>query len=228
MCKTALSAAKLKASLQELAELGSPVDLSVAATEVENEKVEIEQVGGIYDSKIFELEDRRVACMVDITVTNQTTRTIHVVDVELSTTWGDIQWNWLTPREIKFHDRSKRDCGYLAYQFPGKCGLELESDQVINHSLLVDRRLPSKRPLEGWLLGIGGPMPAKLRYGQWLDLRFAIIGADHAEYATTLHLRTERLEARTKIVKPRTSLFAQALEEAAMRPRDVTHTAQSS
>ena len=73
MNKTA-SNARLKASLEELAQLGSPVDLSVAVTEVENEKVEIEQVGGINESHLFELQDGRVACMADIAVTNQTVK----------------------------------------------------------------------------------------------------------------------------------------------------------
>ena len=52
-----VSNARLKASLEELARFGCPVDLSVALTGVENEKVQIEQVGGIHESHIFELED---------------------------------------------------------------------------------------------------------------------------------------------------------------------------
>src|ERR1035441_2235932 len=57
MNKTA-SNARLKASLEELAGLGSPVDLSVVDMEVENEKVEIEQVGGMLESHIFQLQNR--------------------------------------------------------------------------------------------------------------------------------------------------------------------------
>ena len=87
MNKTALNA-RLKASLEELARLGSPVDLSVAVTEVENEKVEIEQVGGVFESHLFELQDGRVACIADIAVTNQTSRTIDLIDVELRDALG--------------------------------------------------------------------------------------------------------------------------------------------
>jgi len=213
MRKTGLSTSKLKESLQELAQLGSPVDLSVAVPEVEREQVEIERVGGIYDSKIFELQDGRFAFMADIAVTNQTSRPIYGVDVQLRTGWGDSRWDWLTSRRIYSQGRAKGDYSYSVYQFPGKFGLQLEYDQVINHVLLERRTLPSRRRVEGYLLGIGGFMPAELRHGQWLKLSLAIIGCDHTEYATTIDLWTERLEVRPKVVKPRTSLFARTGEQ---------------
>jgi hypothetical protein len=222
MRETALSAAKLKESLQELALLGSPVDLAVAVVEVEREKVEIEQVGCIHDSEIFELEDGRVALMADIAVTNQTSRTMYGFDVELRTDWGDSGWDWLMPRLISSQGRAKRDCSYRAYQFPGSCGLQLEYDQVINHFLLERQKLPSKRRLEGWLLGIGGLMPASLRHGQWVDVPLAIVGSDHAEYLTTLRLWTERLDVQPKVAKRRTSLFARPGEE----EMDIARTAR--
>ena len=68
-------------------------------------------------------------------------------------------------------------------------------------------------------------MPDELLHGQWLDMPLTIIGADHAEYSTTIHLWTDRLQARTKIVKTRTSIFAKLVEEEAMLARDVTRTA---
>jgi len=218
------SNARLKASLEEMAQLGSPVDLSVAVTEFENEKVEIEQVGGIVESHLFELEDRRVACIANIAVTNQTARPVDVVDVELRATWDDSLFQWLTPRPVKPQGGARRDSGYSVYQFPGKHGLQLGYDEVINHVLLERKRLPAKRRLEGWLLGIGGLMPPGPLHGQWLDIHLTIIGADHAEYARTIRLWTERLLARTKIVKPRTSIFPRIVEEEAMLARDVTCT----
>ena len=211
--------ARLRASLEESARFGSPVDLSVADTEVEDGKVQIEQVGWVHGSHLFELQDGRVACMVDIAVTNQTSRTIHVVDVELRATWEDSFFEWLLPVEI--HSHAKRDCSYSVYRFPGP-GPEFACKEVINHHLLERRRLPAKLPLEGWLLGIGGLMPPGLHHGQWQDMRLTIIAADHAEYSTTLRLWTERLLARTKIGKTRTSIFAKLVEEEAVRARDIT------
>ena len=51
----------LRDSLRELAELGSPVDLSVATEESRPCKLEIQQVGGMHESRLFELEDGRIA-----------------------------------------------------------------------------------------------------------------------------------------------------------------------
>jgi hypothetical protein len=223
MRKTTLNAAKLKESLQELAQLGSPVDLSAAGAEFEPERVEIEQVGGIHDSRIFELQDGRIAFMADIAVTNQSTRAIDVVDIELRTDWGSSYWEWLTPRWVRSQGHAKRDVGYKMYQFPGEGGLELEYDQVINQVLLERRRLPGKLRLQGWLLGVGGSMPTRLRHGQWLDLSLAIIGSDR-EYTTPIRLWTERLEARPKMASQRTGLFGPARKDAAMPSRHVGGT----
>ena len=101
------------------------MDSSVAVTEVENQKVEIEQVGGIYESRIFELEDRRIAYMAYIAVTNRTSRAIDVVDVELRATWDDSLFQWLTPLQVNTQDRKKRGSSLLVYQFPREPGLQL-------------------------------------------------------------------------------------------------------
>jgi len=222
MNKTA-SNARLKALLEELARLGSPVDLSVAVMEAENEKVEIEQLGGVIESQLFELQDGHVACLAWLAVTNQTSRTIHVIDVELRAPWDNSRFQWLLPSQVKFHTGRKRDCYHSVYQFPAR-GPEFEYREVINHFLLESKRLPATCPLEGVLLGIGGLMPAGLRHGQLVDMHLTISGADHAEYARTIRLWTERLLARTKIVKPRTSIFPRIVEEEAMLARDVTCT----
>ncbi len=215
------SNARLKASLEELARFGCPVDLSVALTGVENEKVEIEQVGGIHESHIFELEDGRVACMANISVTNQRTRTIDVTDVELRASWDGSLFEWLTPLQVRSESRAKRGCNYSVYQFPGKHGMQLDYSEVVNHVLLERRRLPGKRQIRGWLLGIGGLMPDMFRHGEWHDMLFTIIASGHAEYSTTISLWTERVAVRPKILKTRTSIFPTPAEERAALARDV-------
>jgi len=54
--------------------------------------------------------------------------------------------------------------------------------------------LRRKRPVEGWLLGMGGLMPAGLLHGQGLDLPLVINFSDHRECTETLPIWTERLE----------------------------------
>jgi hypothetical protein len=220
MNKTA-SNARLKASLEELAGLGSPVDLSVVDMEVENEKVEIEQVGGMLESHIFQLQNRRVAWMADIAVTNQTSTTIDVIAVELRTPWDNRLLEWLTPLQVKLQGRAKRESG-LVYEFPAERGLRFAYDEVINHRLLEGKKLSGKRRLEGMLLGIGGFMPDNLVHGELLEMSLTIVGADHAEYSASIRLWTERLLVRPTIVTKRTSIFAELVEEEAVRARDVT------
>jgi len=218
------SDASLKALLEELAGSGSPVDLSVADTEVENEKVEIEQTGGIIESELFLLEDGRVACMAHIAVTNQTSRPIDLIDVRLPAPWDDSLFEWLMPGEVKFHTK-KGLCSHLLYRFPGH-GPEFEFREVINQPLLERRKLPGKSRLEGSLLGIGGLMPDELSHGQLVPMSLTITGSDHAEYSTTITFWTDQLLARAKTVRgTRTSIFAKPAEQGAMRPRDVPPTA---
>ena len=176
------SNARLKASLEELRQLGSPVDLSVV-TEVENEKVEIEQIGGMLESHIFQLQNRRVAWMADIAVTNQTSTTIDVIAVELRTPWDNRLLEWLTPLQVKLQGRAKRGNG-LVYEFPGERGLRFAYDEVINHRLLEGKKLSGKRRLEGMLLGIGGFMPDNL-----LDFHFLVLDLrDHGQVHRTPQL----------------------------------------
>ena len=172
--------AKLRASLEESARFGSPVDLSVADPRNENEKVEIEQVG-IFESHLFELQDGRIAYIADIAVTNQTSRSIDVIDVELQTPWDNRLFQWLLPSQVKFKPCRKRDCSPLVYRFPGP-GPEFAYKEVINHHLLERKKLPANHRLEGLLLGIGGLMPDNLVHGEVVEVSLTIIGADHAEY----------------------------------------------
>ncbi len=222
MSKTALKTAELHESLAALKRAGSPVDLSVAPKRDDRETVEIEQQGGEHDSALFGLADGNVAVRADIVVTNQTSRAIDVIDIELRTPWVGNRWDWLKPERIRLQGRAKREkYSFEVYQFPGKYGLQLPYEDVINHLLLGRRRLPGGCQVKGWLLGIGGGMPAELRHGQWLDLSLTLIGSDHREYATTIRLWTDRLDPRPKTVTPRTSLF----EQYAPPPREITRTA---
>jgi hypothetical protein len=214
----------LKASLEELARFGCPVDLSVAVTEVENDKVEIEQVGGEIESQVFELQDGRIAYMIRIAVTNWTPRTIDVVKVELLPRWDDSFFQWLHPYKIKLVPRAENR--QLVYQFPGSPMLWWPDD-VINHQLLEQRRLPGKRRLDGYLFAIGGPMPAELRHGQRIDMPLVITAAAYGEYPTTIQVWTNRISAIERIVKPRISLSPRGRTEEAMRPVDVTRITPS-
>ena len=216
MCKTTRNP-NVHASLQELARLGSPVDLcagqpSMADTDRENEKLEITQVGGIHDSSIFELPDGRAGYRIVLLITNQTSRAIYTPEVELRASWKDDLFQWLEPLRISVRNSRKPDTSYQVYRFPGPSGLELQYDEVLNHILLEDQSVAPERPFKGFLLAVGGRMPAELRHGQFIDVTLAIIGSDHTEYTQSICLWTERLETRPKAMERRSNLFGEPLD----------------
>ncbi len=193
-------------SLKELAEQGIPVDVSVADVDIEDKPtpgLEIEQVGWEYQSRIFELSNGLTGYMLELDITNQTSRTLYPCYVELPLSWEDLRFDWmLDPREEDF------------YSF-GKNSLELPSDQVINHVLLSEKGLKPKRPLQGSLLAIGGPMPQNLRHGQWIEPTLTITTSDHAEWSLMTSLWVERLEDRPTSQTRKRDVYGQP----AARPR---------
>lgn len=196
--------AEFQAALEELRRAGSPVDLSVAANTAKKESLKIKQVSGPPNSAVFELEDGRYGCRLDIAITNRTTRSIAIVDIQLRTPWGDIVRKWLEPEQVRCQGRDKQVGSCPMYIFPG--GDELPYDEVINHRLGERRRISAKRRLEGWLLGVGGLMPSNLHHGQCLDLSLAVVASDHTEYVVPLFVGTEFLNPWAKRARLRASL----------------------
>jgi hypothetical protein len=191
MQKNQNCAGRLAVSLRELADQGSLVDLSAAGTKKDEPTgIEIEQVGGVLESSIFELRGGLTGYMVCVAVTNQTSQTIYCRDVELRVFWEDSLFQWmLDPRETRGSER---------YRFPGRGSPELPRDQVINHVLLEGGALTPKHPLEGWLLATGRPMPENVRNRQTLDATLAIYASNRIEYTETIRLWTERLAIKPK------------------------------
>jgi hypothetical protein len=200
------------ASARKMQALGSHISipqewLRVAEDcEQQNAKLEIQQVGGIHDSKIFELDYGRAGCIVDLSLTNHTSRPMYV-EVELRLPWHDEMLDWLMATDIPLHYRGKPDGSYRAYRFPGRHALEFPCEEVLNYRLAERGCLPIKRPISGLLLASGGLLPADLKHGQWLDVALALIDSDHNEYIQKIKLWTERLELRpTAMARRRTRL----------------------
>ncbi len=194
---------RLRASLEELARFGCPVDLSVAAPTIQNQAIEIEQVGGITEAQFFQTASNRVACIVDVAITNLRSRPIDIVGAYLRPDWDDMDFEWLLPFESKFKHHAKRTRSI--YEF-GSSGPTFSNDEVLNHHLVARKRLPGGRCLEGLLLAQGGFMPEGIRHGEWHGLSLTIVTSDHREYSATFRLWTERLSVRV-MPKARQRLF---------------------
>jgi hypothetical protein len=199
---------RLGADLRELAASGSTVDCSVARIPEENTEVEICQVGGVHESTAFELRDGRTGYIMDLEITNQTSKTIYCSQTELRMQWEDALFDWLPdPKEtgrtvscfVRKNGRRERvDFASESYCFSGGTQLEYPRDLVLNHILLKGCALQPSCPLKGLLLAIGGPMPDDLRHGQWLEPTLALTASNHREYTAPIQLWTERLEVDRK------------------------------
>jgi hypothetical protein len=183
MEKVARKNSNLAASLNELARLGSLVDLSVVEC---SQQIEVDQIGGVHDSGVFELPGGMVTgCILDLVITNQTQKTIYCHDIDLCLPWKDSFFHWLEdPREVNGHN---------FYRLSHRHGVEFARERVLNHKLLGGGKLAPRCPVKGWLLGIGGPFPAALRHGDWIDATLRILESDHSKHSTSLVLWTERL-----------------------------------
>ena len=202
--------ANFAASLGELAEAGSPVDISVADIEDQNADLEISQVGGIYQSTLFELPNGRSGYILDLEIVNQSPRTIYGSGPPvLRFPWEDSFFDWLadpkeTPRRFSYF-RTKRngrrervDAVSDSYYLPGGAQLEYPRQQVLNHILLEHFTLTPGRPLYGLLLGTGSAMPAELRHGRWLETTLSLCSSRHLEYTATIRLWIDRSQAKAK------------------------------
>lgn len=184
---------KLYASLEELAALGSPVDLSVAEVEPGSQAaiptLEIEPIGR--ESRAFQLKDGGAGYMIYLRITNQTGKGIYPLEIELNTSWGECITDWLDPSKIPLLRRREPDSYYIAYRFPKS--LEVAYGEVLNHHLLHRRKLVPRRPLEGYLVATGEPMPADIKHGQRYELDVTITGSDHTEYTQTISYWVDRV-----------------------------------
>jgi hypothetical protein len=194
-------------SLKELAALGSPVDIAVGLTESESDPLDME-CGGTNENALFELDDGRVGYMISVCVTNQTSRQMHIGDLELRTPWNEQLFAWLLPRPIKTRAvGSERSSNYQLYRFPGKAGFEFPFAQVVNHALMPGQSLRARRPLSGWLLATGGIMPQALSNGNCVNATLSITTSDHVEHCREVDLRVERRRPIPNPSSPKTGLY---------------------
>ncbi|MCU1299984.1 MAG: hypothetical protein JWQ87_268 [Candidatus Sulfotelmatobacter sp.] len=191
------------ALLRAMARVGVPVDLSV----VERERnVEIEQIGGVHESLVFDLRDGRAGCIIDLSIINQTSKSILIRDIELRAPWSDSQFEWLSdPQETRGDP--------FNYHFPGKNAFECPRAQALNHVLLPQGILKPGFPIEGCLLGIGRRKPEQLFHGL-IDFSLVIVGYDHNEYHAGLQVWVDPAWKRTQDLSRKISKISPPRERA--------------
>jgi hypothetical protein len=202
-------------SLEELAALGSPVDLSVVQEDL---SLNIEQGGGPSDSIIFDLPHHRAGYILDIELLNLRSKTIYLVDLILELAWEDPWFQWLPDPETQNHNAKKAQGNKLKrtrmqppprYCFPSSNGLEFPRDRVLNHYLTENGKLTQK-PMRGLLLAIGGRMPDSLRHGSLLEASLVVRDVEGFAYRGAVTFCVERRDVMTKPQTQNLGLFEPA------------------
>jgi len=193
----------LRYALQELAESGSPVDLSVTE---ENYCLQIQQVGGLSDSIIFDLPNHRAGFILDLEIVNRRPKTIYLLDLELQLPWEDPWFQWLPDPGTQNHNARKAQGKNLKrmrmqspprYCFPSSDGPEYSRDEVLNHHLAENGKLTQK-PMRGVLLAIGGRMPDSLLNGSFLKASLVLRNVQGIAHRGAVTFCVERRNVTTK------------------------------
>jgi len=218
----------LSDSLKELAALGSPVDLEAGLAGTESARLEIVQCGGVNDNALLELDHGRIGYVLSVSVTNQTSRPMHIVDLELRTPWDEQLFDWSLPRTIETRARrSGKMSSYKVYLFPGKAGFEFPFAQVVNHALMPGQSLSPRRPVSGCLLATGGIMPQDLLNGNLINATLIITTSDHIEHCGQVGLRVERRKLTPKLPSPKAGLYSSSgIADRRLRLEDYIEEAQ--
>jgi hypothetical protein len=163
------------------------------------------QIAPVSNSRIFghqaarlPINQSRVLCRAPSALYQLTFRAPGA-DIELRLPWKDKDHllEWLIPHTVAVKDRKNRTTiSYEEYRFPGKNGLELPADTVINRTLIERKIVPPRRPVCGWLLAIGGMMARDLFSGGWVDAILVISTRDRTEFSEPLCFWSDRLEHR--------------------------------
>ena len=200
------SGEELRLALEELAAFGSPVDLSVVQEDL---SLNIQQVGGVSDSIIFDLPHHRAGFIIDIEILNRRSRTIYLRDIELQLPWADPWFQWLPDPGTENHD-AKKATGKKSgrprmqppprYCFPSSDGLEFPRHQVLNHHLAENGKL-TRKPMRGLLLAVGARMPDSLLHGSFLEASLVLRDVEGIAHRAAVTFTVDR---RAVIAKPKT------------------------
>ena len=176
----------LAASLKGLAEQGFPVDLSVAIPKNNRGDMGIEPVG---DPTVFVLPDGLTAYVLDVILINQTANTIYLRGLELRVCWENCGLE-LVP-ELKDTGKNHQSC------FP-RSGDPRPSASQSNRGLMNYGTL-TRRPLQGRLFAVGGPLPKDLQHGTTCETTVAVSDMARLEHHGTVGFFIDRLTLGSKI-----------------------------
>ena len=171
----------LGASLKELADQGFLVDLSVAIPEDHRGDVGIEQVG---EPTIFVLPDGLTAYVLTVILINLTAKTIYLRGLKLRVPWENSALELVS--ELRNTGKNHQNC------FPRLGDLRPSISQG-NRRGLMEHGTLTRRPLQGSLFAVGGPLPKDLQHGATCEARVVACNMTRLEYQGTVNFWIDRL-----------------------------------
>lgn len=179
----------------EMHERGIPVDGRVVecwATSCAG--LSVHQSGWILDSEIFDLDSGGAGCMLNVTITNHSSRFIRLLAFRLEMPWLDADFRWIEP------PWRKTPRGHT-YDVPGSRLVGIEPEEVLNHQVGAKGILLPGVSLDGLLLGVfGRPMPKGYRDRTRLPPRLSIFDTNENEYSTSINALASRFRG-TRVPK---------------------------
>jgi hypothetical protein len=187
---------------------GCPLDLQFfqQAENGRSRSLRIRQVGGLAESRVFDLETSGAGCMLDLEIVNDLGRGIYLRGFELELPWQDDLFSWLPdPRE-----RGKKP---ELYRFAGD-HLEYERKIVINRLVPSFTKFRKGDLVAGLVLGQGPrEIPDGYKHGEELHAKFSVIDQFDTPHSADVVLyidRGARLLRPRRPKKARRSLFTQS------------------
>ena len=199
----------------QLMALGCPLDLQFfkQAENDSSRSLRIQQVGGVTESRVFDIESLGTGCVLDVEIVNDLGRGFYIRRFELELPWRDDLFSWLPdPREC--------DEKPEWYRFSGE-KLGYRRDIVLNHYGQRNRKFNNGDFLTGLVLGQSPQaIPECYEHGEELHATFSVIDQFDNRHSADVVLyadRSIRLRPR-RHMKPRRSLLSQRDQLVKKRP----------
>ena len=179
--------AHLLAHARRLMDLGCPLNLEFFQESQDggSRALRIKQVGGVTESRVFDIEPRGMGCALDLEIVNDTGRPIYLRDFEL-------KFPWSNPLFCLLSDSRRCDEEPEMYRFTGT-NLEYPKSLVLNWLVKSSRRLTNGGLVAGLVL-YQGPLgiPEEYKHGEQLDVNFSVLDQFDAVHSAEVTLYVDR------------------------------------
>lgn len=166
-------------------------------------ELRIDQVGGVNESQVFDLDCGGTGYMLDLVITNNLPSPVTIFDFELEPPWNDPRFHWLDdPDEWEPPADSYFFPGWNRYGFPRKL--------VLNHRRRSKGELRPGAVREGLLLGWGyAPIPDCFTHGCSVDAKLSIVDRLEHRFSAEVSLWVCRSAKLIRKASKRAPLFSQ-------------------